>query len=327
MQIKKYIVVVILLTLSLAGRAGEGLSLTTEQEQQFTYYWYAAKQAIEQENYAEALVLLEFCNAIKPNDGQTLTFLGVLYDGIGDKELALETYKKAFEADPRDQWYKYTYALLEQRTEEGQKEAVRVMEKAHKVAKKDETILEQLLRMYMSREEWKKAIKIQDQLDQLKGYDAYSAINRYRIYAMWGKPKKAIAAVDKYLENDPSNLQFLLFRLELMEQTKAKRTDLYAMYERVLKMDPTNTMVLNNYAYHLATHGGDLTRAEQMSALTIREYPDNPVYLDTYGWILHLKGQDELARFYLTKALRLTEPKDKSRNEIEKHLIKVKGER
>lgn len=299
--------------------------LSTEQEQQFTYYWYAAKQAIEQENYAEALVLLEFCNAIKPNDGQTLTFLGVLYDGIGEKELALETYRKAFEADPRDQWYKYTFALLERRTEDGQKEAVRVMEKAHKAAKEDENIMEQLLRLYMSREEWKKAIKIQDQLDQLKGYDAYSAINRYRIYAMWGKPKKAIAAVDKYLENDPSNLQFLLFRLELMERTKAKSSDLCAMYERVLKMDPTNAMVLNNYAYHLATHGGDLKKAEQMSALTIREYPDNPVYLDTYGWIMHMQGQNELALFYLKRALNNATKENK--NEIEKHLIKVKGER
>jgi len=27
------------------------------------------------------------------------------------------------------------------------------------------------------------------------------------------------------------------------------------------------------------------------------------VYLDTYGWIMHLQGQDELALFYLKRAL------------------------
>ena len=29
----------------------------------------------------------------------------------------------------------------------------------------------------------------------------------------------------------------------------------------------------------------------------------NAIYLDTYGWILHLQGQDMLALFYLRKAL------------------------
>ena len=84
--------------------------------------------------------------------------------------------------------------------------------------------------------------------------------------------------------------------------------------------------VLNNYAYHLATHKGDLQKAEQMSQMTIREEPNNPVYLDTYGWILHLKGQDELAKFYLYKALQNAKA-DKTKDEIEKHLIKVKGEK
>jgi len=82
-------------------------------------------------------------------------------------------------------------------------------------------------------------------------------------------------------------------------------------------------MVLNNYAYHLATHGGDLTKAEQMSAVTIREQPNNPVYLDTYGWILHLKGQDELAKFYLNKAL-WNAQKTGNKEEIEKHLEAIK---
>ena len=35
-------------------------AVTPEQEQQFTYYWYAARQAIEKEQYDEALALLEF---------------------------------------------------------------------------------------------------------------------------------------------------------------------------------------------------------------------------------------------------------------------------
>ena len=97
------------------------------------------------------------------------------------------------------------------------------------------------------------------------------------------------------------------------------------MYERVLRIDPGNLMVMNNYAYLLATHNGDLRKAEQLSQITIREEPENPVYLDTYGWIMHLQGQEQLALFYLEKALRNTT--EAARAEIEAHLKKVKNER
>ena len=313
--------------------------LTTEQEQQFTYYWYAAKHAIENDRYAEALVLLEFCKLINPNDGQTLTFLAILYDGIGQKERAMATFRQAFEADPAVQWNRYSFALLEQKTEAGVMDALAVMEKAYAVqkatgdkkkakgekreAKVDEDLLEQMRRVYMGTSQWGKAIEMQDELDRIKGFDAYSALNRYRAYASWGKPKKAIGAIDKYLELEPTNIQFLMFRMELMEHIGAKQSELYAMYERILELDPMNLSVLNNYAYHLATHKGDLQKAERMSAITIREQPNNPVYLDTYGWVLHMQGRDDLAIFYLQRALS-NSTSALVTDEVQKHIQQIK---
>ena len=264
-------------------------SLTPEQEQQFKYYWYAAREAIEQEKYPEAYALLEFCHLLNPNDGMTLYQLGVIQNGLKHEE-----------------------------------EARNCFEQAHKLLGKEspDNLLEQLKEIYMINSEWKNARAIQDELDTKNEYDAYSAITRYRIYAMWGKNKKAIQEIDRYLDFDPENLRFLLFRLELMEHTGAKVKDLYAMYERVLELDPYNLMVLNNYAYLLATHKGDLKKAEQMSVITIREAPNSPVYLDTYGWILHLQGQDELAKFYLNKALWNADEVTKA--EVTKHLEAIK---
>ena len=36
--------------------------LHAEQDEQFMYYWYAAKEAIQNEQYPEAYVLLQFCD-------------------------------------------------------------------------------------------------------------------------------------------------------------------------------------------------------------------------------------------------------------------------
>ena len=320
---------IVLLPLSLKAKPQpkEVAALSVEQEAQFKYYWYAAKRATEERRYADAYALLEFCRMLKPTDGRTLVFLGMLYDGIGAKEKANEAYRQAFEADPGDYWYRYSDVLLSLHTMEGFNAAIKVLEQAHKAqtskgGKADEDMLDQLARMYMSAGEWKKAIVILDEIDTQKGYDAYSAANRFRAYMIGGKTKLALGEIDKYLELDPTNVQFMLFRMEVLERTNAKQKDLYAQYEKILEMDPLNLGVLNNYAYHLATHNGDLQKAERMSAITLREEPNNPVYLDTYGWILHLKGEDELALFYLNRAL--MNRTESTREEIIKHINQIK---
>ncbi len=241
-----------------------------EQEQQFTYYWYAAKQAINREEYDKALVLLEFCNMIKPDDAQTLGYLGVIYRGIGQTDRAKATFKRAYELDPKDQWLNY---------------------------------LEPLKQDYIKEQKWAKALKVQDEIDSYKEYDGFSAATRFQLNLQLGKPKKALQAIDKYLESEPTDLRFWAYKVQLLEQMNTKPKVLYAAYDKVLELEPGNAYVLNNYAYHMATNGGDLQKAEQMSAMTIKAEPSNPVYLDTYGWILHLRGKDDLAKIYLERAL------------------------
>ena len=266
-------------------------AVTVEQEQQFTYYWYAAKEAISNERYPEAYVLLQFCDELKPNDVQTLFYLGAMHEALKHDQEAKYCYERAYKLAPK--------------------------------GKMSEELPERLKVIYIHEKQWDKAIKMQDAIDKINGYDGYSAITRYRIYAMANQPKKAIKEVDRYLETDPNDLRFLLFRIELTELTKGKKKTLYALYERALELDPYNTMVLNNYAYHLATHGGDLTKAEQMSAITIREEPNNATFLDTYGWIMYLKGQDDLAKFYLNKAL-WNATNEANKEVIKSHLEAIK---
>lgn len=286
---KKYLFVILLFFAlpSMGGTKKDVQQLTTEQQQQFSYYWYAARQAIDQERYPDAYVLLQFCDALKPNDGQTQFYLGLMYWILARPDDALKAWEASYKIEP-----------------------------------KNTALLDRLLELYMRHEDWKKALEIQDAIDAINGYDVYSAITRFRIYSKQYDSKRAIKEIDRYLEIDPTNLRFLLFRLELMEQSKAKKKDLYALYERILAIDPYNLMVLNNYAWSLATNGGDLNKAEKMSAITIREQPDNPTFLDTYGWIMHLKGEDQLALFYLRKA-QWNDGTESTKAEIEKHIKSI----
>jgi tetratricopeptide (TPR) repeat protein len=86
--------------------------------------------------------------------------------------------------------------------------------------------------------------------------------------------------------------------------TKKSYKEAYAAYEASLKNNPDNIGALNNYAYYLSVNKGDLDKAEEMSYKTIKAEPDNSTYLDTYAWILFLKGRYTEARAYIDQAIK-----------------------
>ena len=86
----------------------------------------------------------------------------------------------------------------------------------------------------------------------------------------------------------------------------------FEAYERTLRNDPDNILVLNNYAYYLAVKNQDLDKALEMSTKAIAAEPDNPTYLDTHAWVLYMKGDYKEAEKYMKKALRLLKEPDET---------------
>ena len=85
----------------------------------------------------------------------------------------------------------------------------------------------------------------------------------------------------------------------------------YKHSDKALRLNPDYAPVLNNYAYYL-TNGYDqplkrpdatLRKAMQMSLKTIQQEPDNPTYVDTYAWLLHLVGRDVEAKAMFKHAM------------------------
>lgn len=79
----------------------------------------------------------------------------------------------------------------------------------------------------------------------------------------------------------------------------------YRAYERSLRYDRDNILVLNNYAYFLALDGQHLERALDMSGRVVALADNNPTYLDTYGWVLFRLGRTEEARKIIRQAIAL----------------------
>ena len=306
---------------SLWAKKQQPQQLSIEREQQFTYYFYAAKQSLDREQYSEALMQLLFCEQLNPQDATTKDYLGVIYNALKQPEKAFEYFRQAYLLDPRDHWFHYALSLYKNDDKQSRKELLAVMEQATRLNPKDASVWDYMRQAALVNGKYEQAIQAQDRIDQLQGYNGMSAINRYRIYVIQGKLKKAIQAIDDYLALYPDDLQFLFFRAELLTATNAPTAQLLENYEHILRIDPANLMILNNYAYLLATTGGNLRKAEQMSQQTIREQPENATFLDTYAWILHLQGQDSLAAFYIRKAMQNAAPDERTEIEAHYHVI------
>ncbi|MBD2700925.1 tetratricopeptide repeat protein [Spirosoma sp. BT702] len=74
-------------------------------------------------------------------------------------------------------------------------------------------------------------------------------------------------------------------------------------YEAVLKVDPLNDHVLNNYSYFLSLRKENLQRAQQLAQKLVERNPTNATYLDTYAWVLYVAKDYAKARQYLEKAM------------------------
>lgn len=120
----------------------------------------------------------------------------------------------------------------------------------------------------------------------------------------------AVAALEHGKKMSGDNNQLLIvFNAQLGDAynnlKQYERSD--ASYEAVLKIDPQNSHVLNNYSYFLALRKEKLDKAKKMSEQLVEVHPDDPTFLDTYAWVLYTLGQYKEAKIFLEKAIKDTE--------------------
>ncbi len=286
-------------------------TLSVEEEQQFLYYFYEAQRLIQKEDIAPAWELMQFCYALNPNNATVNNYMGVFLDAFDQKAAAVSHFRRAFELEPNEYWYQYTMYLLNSEDKQLKKYAIQNLELVAKTKTKDEDVQSMLQKAYMHMGNYKKALALQDRLDSIVGYNAMSAMQRYRLNALMNNSKQAIYEVERYLQEDPNDVQFHVFRAQLYEQTHQPSEKMIEAYTALLRFDSRNLMLMNNLAWHLCLADKDLDKAESLSRTTIMQEPSNPTYLDTYAWIMYKKGDYQTAFFYIQRALENATPEAK----------------
>jgi tetratricopeptide (TPR) repeat protein len=130
-------------------------------------------------------------------------------------------------------------------------------------------------------------------------------------------PQSIDNLTETWLQEAPQSLAANLARAEWL-MTNNQNAAATPLYEQVLNRQPHNVAALNNLAWTLREDDPDraLKLAQQASELA----PDKAEVLDTYGWILHLTGNNTEAKVAIEKALALAP----DNAEIKSHLDTVK---
>ncbi len=99
--------------------------------------------------------------------------------------------------------------------------------------------------------------------------------------------------------------------------TEGKKAEAYAAYDSSLVCNAGNLSCLNNYAYFLSLDNVRLKQAEEMSYKTVKAEANNPVYLDTYAWILYVQKRYEQARLYIDETMKHIDENDENASVID----------
>lgn len=166
---------------------------------------------------------------------------------------------------------------------------------------------------------WQQLLISQSQISDFKGMlkDSEEALSLYPdrsvLYLFHGialsaegrteEAVKSFLAGSKLVVDNDQELKEFYTRLADNYNTLKNYQESDSYFEKALKLDPQDPLILNNYAYYLSERNEKLEKAEAMSKLSNELRPGEPSYEDTYGWILFMMGKYGDAKTWLQKAI------------------------
>ncbi len=113
-------------------------------------------------------------------------------------------------------------------------------------------------------------------------------------YRRKGDPAGAIQAFQKARELLPDDVQ-VLSELALVLDNAQRWSEAMKVYEAAIKLAPNDGVSLNNDAFLIAEHGGDLDQALTRAQRATQLLPRYPEVADTLGWIYLKKNLSDQA--------------------------------
>ena len=221
----------------------------------------------------DMLELAEILVLLYPEDAKSHSIQGDFYLQIGKDSIALQAYKKALEYD-QSRYPIWSQVLI---MEYQQRDYKTLFEDSKKCLELYPTQPTVYLLNGISANQLKKHQLAVDVLEIGKDLIIDDRSMQSEFYGQLGE---AYFGLERYIEGKSN-------------------------YETALNFNQNSTLNLNNFAYRLGMAKIDLNRAEELISKANEISPNQPHFLDTYGWILFQKGEYDQAKTYFESAYEL----------------------
>ena len=218
-------------------------NVTDEFQEQF----FEALKQKGIENYEKAILALEECQRLEPNNPVVYFEMARNYNELENHDRAIANLEKAHQLAPKredilDQLYKtYTRA----------KQYDNAIETLLKLLSFDKEYKEKLANIYLLNRQFDEALQTIDELDEQEGPSTYRNKLRRQIYARTGDTAAQIENLEQGIANNPENeknyLNLIYIYSDMGDDEQAYNTAL-----QLLEANPGSTLVhLALYKFHL----------------------------------------------------------------------------
>lgn len=176
-----------------------------------------------------------------------------------------------------------------------------VIIETNRLLPENEPAWRQRVQLHLINEEYDKAIEAGKLADEYIPDDAFVLFLVGNAYFMKDEKREAIEWFERAAAS-PSQREFRSTIYTVIGDSYSGLKEWEAAdqaYEMALRLNASNDVALNNFAYYLSTRRERLDDALEMAEKAIAAEPQNAAYLDTIGWIHFKLGNLEKARDFI----------------------------
>ncbi len=214
---------------------------------------------------------------------------GATYQAQKQFAAAAEAFKRAYQLSPEHQELRAN--IVTSYLQNGKQEDAIQFLNAEILANRQPLQAKNMLADIQSQRNPAEAVRLYRALIEEAPHQQSGYIGLYRVLSAQGDHAQARKVVEQGCKTAPelSELQFLLANLY---QAEGNIDAAIAIYAKQIKLQPDHKLMVNNYVSLVSDHSKDnavLADAYQRAQTLARS--DNPVYLDTAGWIAFRMGR------------------------------------
>ena len=219
--------------------AYEVVSLSSEEQRRYEYYYLEAIRLEQQGCYDEAFEMLNHCLAISPTAPSALYKMANYYFFLNSKDKALESLQKAVALEPDNYWYQQTLASYYQNNREYDK-AIELFEQMQaQFPKRNGELLSALVGLYSHTGQYDKVIDALSRLEELVGKSEAISMEKSRNYLLMGNQEGAFSEIESLMAEYPENMYYRVLLADVYIDHD-RLPDAERLLRQVLAEEPDN---------------------------------------------------------------------------------------